>query len=262
MNICYLDSNIFSIFADDPSLANRFRAFIESKNLTLSLSDVNLAEISDATRKHEKIADFICSGPTALIKNQEMLLAEEVENYPNSFDHNPLLGWTSELPNERQQLLEKLVSEDMSNSRNEMKRNAIKMRKVINERKNNFPPRANGKYTKEQAVQFSEQKVLEQLCSRAPNFIQRFKDDLASLDISYFRSLRVIPFLSFFRYYLSGRVPNDGSDLGDMFHPAYFPYSRFAVLENDLAENMRQIKTVENSVSTLEIKTVAFLRDL
>ncbi len=76
MDICYLDSNIFSIFANDHSLADIFRAYIKTNNLTLALSDVNLAEISDATRKHKKIVDFICSGPTAQIKNQEMLLAD------------------------------------------------------------------------------------------------------------------------------------------------------------------------------------------
>lgn len=258
LKLCYLDSNIFSLVADDPESGLALRRYLNNKEICLSVSDINLVELGEATRKHKQIVEFICCPNTVVLKSQQNILIEEVGNYPRETGVDIIGSYLDSSEKTKKSLLENFLSQERKNSKNILREDASTMSKVLIQRKQNFPPSPSGKYIKEQASDFAKLVILGRLSKENPELLKNNID----INENYFRSLALSPYLSYFRYYLGNRTPNNKSDLGDFFHPTYLPFCNLAIVEKDMAENLRQIKLISPLISELQIEDIGFVRSL
>ncbi len=258
----YLDTNILCYVADHPSLWSSLRTLLYKKRLRLAISDVHFAELHDATRKHEKIADLFCFVPACLINSGENLLRDEIHAYPNTPDDPLFLSALSSQTHDRSIILTNLRSQQLQDSRSEMRHIANHMHAIIVERMQNFKPSPTGVYTKKQAPLFVHHAVIQQLMNQAPEFLLRFQDDHSRLSVDSFLSLRLGPLVAFFKYYLGKRRPIAPNDLGDQLHLQYFLYCNLVITEKDNAEIFSQAQTIEPFPDTLTIETIDFVRNI
>jgi hypothetical protein len=259
----YLDTNVLSELAKKREWWPAVREYLLREDLTIAVSS-QAAELASANRLHEALADIFTALPTAVIKPSQVVLAEEIRAHPRerggSFFAEPsgrLLG-----ANHGDRLRDFLGSEQLRAARELQRRDATQMATRIAHLRSNFPPEANGRYTKEQASGFAYDLTVQWLAGTDIRFLQQFADRLAELRVEVFKSVRLFAMVLYYKYYLAGRVPKSGSDFGDLFHLYALPYCAVAVLEKDLANVLGQIKRNDAVLESTEIHNLGFLRAL
>ena len=70
----YLDTNIICEVATRPTTWGPLGEWLGETGAMVALSDAHLAELHEVDRKHEAIADFLCSVPACFIKNGHKVL--------------------------------------------------------------------------------------------------------------------------------------------------------------------------------------------
>ena len=76
--------------------------------------------------------------------------------------------------------------------------------------------------------------------------------------INHFASLKMLALMTFYKFYLSGKKPND-SDIPDIIMSSSYPYVDKIITENNQAELMRQVQKRHKFLPNLEIETIADL---
>lgn len=261
-NLVYLDTCITSLLSDEEQNWEKFKKeYLCSKKLLLAISGSQLAEISDKTKTHHKIARLILDAPSALIKLDE-ILGEEVNAYPAYRQDTLILRSLEELKyqeNGVQVIKDFLTSSKLKKLRkwqNEVKLGEFEKRLLAN--KKNFPPRKNGKYDKDQASEFEYQMVVQWLTLYHPNFIE---NHIRDLDIRSFLSVRIFALYLFYKYYIESRDTKKG-DFLDLHHIMPLPYCKVAIVEKDMCAILRNIKKNHDVLKGVTIDKMASIRGL
>ena len=164
----YFDTNIISHFAKNRPLWSKLSDFLIQNDLTLGISSAHAAELSDAQKLHQILADLFVSVPSAVLKTPDMILAEEVKAHPSKRQDSLLLYPLNAIlfePNGLLKLQEFFSSMKLHNARKDQLLHAQHMARRHNELKNNFPPSKSGKYTREQADEFAQLQVMQWLAA-------------------------------------------------------------------------------------------------
>lgn len=260
----YFDTGIVShvanrLIMDDAQLWQSLFDLLTQNDLTLGVSDALLAELHDADRLHDSIVRLFASVPSALLKNGEMILDEEVEAYPESRTESL---WLRLFNINRQEEIRGLLSNELlSEARGVQLQHAEQMRPHLVQVRGNFLPSSTGQYTRNQANEFATAIVNQWLNTTHPDFLLGVR----GLSPNSFLSLRLYAYVVFYIYYLGRREPENLSDFGDLFHLASIPYCELAVMERDLCEVLNQIKRnadiPNNPLASTTVRNIEFFGD-
>lgn len=256
----YFDTNIISIVAQEGDLWEPIRQDFVDRNLTLAFGPGHAAELTDASHLYDRLVAFLVSVPSAVIKNPDDLVAEEVISFPQgrvesllSFPLNALLLEAGGIEKFRTFL----SSDSLANARADQKKHSRQMPTRHAKLKRNFPPARSGKYETHQADEFANLMTVQWLAGEHPQFIRAH----AQSDLSSFRSIRLYALVNFYKYYLGKRRPTRLSDFGDLLHLFSLPYCEVAVFERDLAEILGQIKRNHAILERTQIANLDYLHE-
>ena len=140
--------------------------------------------------------ELITTVPSAFVKRHDLILAEEVEAYPQHRTKSLLSSPITSLT-DRPTLIKFLSSPELTKARTEQRITSQTWGKLLQDLKSNFPPDKNGKYTREQAPFFAKIMTIQQLTGVHNNFLKRFEGKAETIDFDVFRSARSWPFLFF-----------------------------------------------------------------
>jgi hypothetical protein len=255
----YFDTNILSIIANDSTRWRALQDFLYRDKLCLAISGAQVAELSSDTRLHKPLNDFLTAVPSALIKPAHEILDEEVNGHPArrseslfAYPLNALYG--------KQDFALYLSSAKLVQARGEQRQTARIWMQHLSELKSNFPESKSGKYTADQASVFAWTLTIQQLSGSHRQFLERFKTDVSKLKTEVLLSAQIMGLAVFYKYYLSGRTPQD-SDFGDMFHLHAMPYCKLVIVERNMCEMLNQIKRKHHVLDGVVVKNLRFLDD-
>jgi hypothetical protein len=273
-SIAYFDTNIYGMLAERPESWSPVREFLFDRNLSLAMSDANVLELSDVPDRHLDLARFLLGMPSALLKIANQIIEEEVQAYLSGATVNPLLGPICSLILEQDDpvgfLLERLFGDvNVRLRRAEMTRNKAKFVGRIRATYENFSPVAcSDRYTEADAPYYAFQQIfLQFLCPDWPKCAQAVSRELDGVPeritttMSRFKGLWLFGLVQFYRYYLHGREP-EGNDYGDFLQVLPIAYSRLAVVENDLCDELKHIKSTGGALRYTNIRNVQWLREV
>lgn len=256
----YLDTNILSHLCTKTDLYRPFFDFLTRNDLTIAISAGLLAELSQVTRKHTDLDLLLTMCPSALVKTGEMLLQEEVQAHPNYRNETLMLYPLNSLMGSKF-LEEHLSSSELAEARRIQLTFAEQQEERHRRLKGNFPPSKSGKYTKKQAPEFVWNDTCQWLLSQHTTFMKPFMENIADFKAEVFLSVQLSAYVRFYKYYLGGRNPKL-SDFGDLFHLASIPYCEMAILERDLCEILKQIKSHRRMLENVRVENIDFINRL
>jgi hypothetical protein len=255
----FFDTNIISNLAKDPSLWGPLQDFLYRDDLCIAVSGPLAAELSSAPGLHGPVNDLLTSVPSALIKTADLILDEEVQAHPQrrsetlmQFSLNQLYG--------TQDFARYLSSPELAEAREGQHVGRQVWTQRLEDQKSNFPPSKTGKHKSDQADLFAWCLTIQQLAGSHPEFMQRFKNDVANFKAEVFPSAQIMGYALFYKYYLAGLTPKD-SDFGDMFHLHAMPYCKLVVVERNMCEVLKQIKRNHKALDGVVLKNLKFLKD-
>jgi len=255
----HFDTNILSILAKNQSLWQPLQDFLYDNDLCLAIGEGQFAELNSDDRLHQPLNDLLTAVPSAIIKNHQIILDEEVKAHPDKrtdtllqYPLNSLFG-TNDLSNY-------LSSSELTEARNEQKLNSqIWMQRLI-ALQSNFPPDKNGKYTRGQAPLFAWTMTIQELQAEYLSFLKQFQEDASKFNDETFLSIQINAYVTFYKYYLQGQQPKP-SDFGDMFHLHAMPYCKLVVVERNICEVLNQVKKNSSVLKGVVVKNIRFLDD-
>lgn len=236
----YPDTNILGIIADDLTKWKPLQDFLHGNDLCIALSPGQASELSDVGRLHQKLNTILTTVPTIITKTPDEILEQEVNLYPEVRKANIVGGYLNEFFM-TDRLEEFLSSDDLAAARLSQRETSLQMPSRLEELKQNFPPRDDGTYDVDQAVEFVWIYILQWLSPLHPSFLSQFRENASDLNIRPFLSLAIMGYVIFYKYYIHGKDPIP-SDFGDLFHLFVIPYCELAILERDLCNVLNHIK--------------------
>jgi hypothetical protein len=272
-SIAYFDTGIYGMLVTRPESWKRIRAFLMDHNLLLGVSDTNILELSDAGRLHRDLARFLLQVPSAMLQPTNQIIEDEVHTYLNGTTVNPVFGPITSLIFESNDPLGDLVrllrDKGIRGLRSSMVQQKPAFEKRIHDTRENFEPLVcPDRYTEADGPFYAFGLIfLQILCQDWPACAARIKKELETAPVkdpailSQFRGLWLSSLAQFYRYYLHCREPS-GNDYGDFLHVLPIAYSRLAVVENDLSEDLRHIKRNDAVLQHTEVCNIEFLRQL
>ncbi|MCW5594122.1 MAG: hypothetical protein KIT07_03510 [Anaerolineales bacterium] len=256
----YFDTNIISYLAKEKNVWSKLRDFLFENNLTLAISGIHLAELSNVRRNHDDLKEMLLSIPSALVKNVDVVISEEIGAYPDDRDADLLyypIQYALLQENGIRELEEQLGSYNLRKARVELDKQANSMAVQIMKLKQNFPTSKSGKYIREQGSQYSKEIVWQWLSKSHPEFTKNTQKE--QLDATRFKTVWVFSQMCFYRYYLNNRTFSKTSDFGDLHHCLLLSYCDLIVMERDLANLLKQIQKRNNQVLQAPIHDIDFL---
>lgn len=260
----YFDTNIISHLAKNIDLWHPLFNFLEQNDLTLGVSGAQVVELFDAKGLHEDIVALFLSVPSGLLKTWDMILDEEVKSHPHWRRDSLLLYPLNAMfiePGGVEKLQDFLSSKGLRAARKDQLEHAQQMAERHANLRNNFLPSKTGKYTRQQADEFAWMLVMQRLAPTHRDFLVGFKNDIESLHLQVFLSIRLFAHVIFYKYYLGQREPKRSSDFGDLSHLAYIPYCEVAVMERDLCNVLNQIKNHQDTLKSTVVRDIDFFAD-
>jgi len=260
----YCDTNIISHLAKTKHLWSRLFDFLVENDLTLGISGAQLVELSDAKSLLNDLAKLFLRVPSALLKNSETVLAEEVEAHPQRRTKSLLLQPLNAMLLEAdglQKLQGHLSSPGLRNARKTQLDLARQLASKHAEVKTNFPPSRTGDYTREQADEFASAIVMQWLADDHRDFLVGFQSHIPDFHPEVFLSIRLFAHVIFYKYYLGRREPNKISDFGDVGHALLIPYCELAIMERDLCNVLNQIKHNQDTLASTIVRDIDFFQD-
>lgn len=259
----YCDTNILSHVAKHRELWSPLSQYLLQHDLTLAVGS-QVAELTDALRLHEALAILLTAVPSAIIKQWDVILEEEVRAHPEqrnetllSYPLNALL-----LQEGGPQQLEAFLSSDgLREARSGQLALAAQLAGRHHELKSNFPPSAGGEYTREQASAFAWTQTIQWLAKNHRTFLEQFQSNVAGFNDKTFKSVRLFGLVIFYKYYLGRRDPRRMSDFGDLAHLFAIPYCAVAIMERDLANVLQQIRRHDSVLGSTRISDIGFFKN-
>jgi hypothetical protein len=264
LHFAYFDTNILSHLAKNKQLWAKLFGFLTQNHLTLGIGGAQVAELSDARNLHQALAEMFVALPSAILKNWDTVLDEEVIAHPQqrteSLFYYPLNALLFE-QNGLQALQDFLSSSQLSDARKDQLFHAQKFAKHHSELKDNFPKSKTGKYSREQADEFAWIMVMQWLGNTHRNFLEGFQNEIGNFHPEVFLSIRLFAHIIFYKYYLGQREPTKISDFGDLAHLFVLPYCELAIMERDLCNVLNQIKRNQDTLKSTIVRDIDFFED-
>lgn len=265
--VLYLDTNAWVNLCRRKPGVSRQRVTDEllSRELCLGIGQQTIAEMSDWPGLHEEFTRLISLWPTAIIKTNDDITAEEIAGYPRKGKvtlPSAAVGFGVPEVVEEHPVFRGLRCADAEEGRERQKQDARKMATRLDELRDNFGRGGDGKFSLDRAGEFADLLVFQKLCSRDLKFVKKQAGDgTRVLDTSPFLTLRLFALVVYFKYYNRNRRPKH-SDLGDLEHLWPVPYSDTVVLEKDQADLLERIRRRHpDLLSEVRILTLDALRE-
>lgn len=261
----YIDTGVLSHIVKTKSLWPALNNFLVRNNLTIGISGGLLAELSEATRLHKELTDFLFLNPSAILKDWQEVQREEIEAHPLQRKDTLFLqaiNLAGLEPDGIEEFQSYLGSEQLVEVRERQKIHSAQLLERYRLYKGNFPPAKSGKYEVSQGGLFSDLIVMQWLASIDKEFLSQFKDNAQNLNTSTFRSIKLFALVIFYKYYLGRREPINRSDFGDLTHLLWIPYCKILITERDLCNTLNQIKRRDSVLAETDIENVDFLSTL
>jgi len=254
------DTGIVSTFIKNRSLWQPLGDFLFDNDLCLAIGEGQVAELNSDDRLHAPFVDLVTTVPSAFVKTHDVILAEEVESYPEarraSLLSSPITSLTDRL-----EFIEFLSSVRLTSARSDQRLTSQTWARFIQDLKPNFPPDKGDKYTRSQAPFFANVLTLQQMVGIHDAFLQRFAGKADTIKFDVFRSAQLMSYFVFYKYYLAGHEPKPPNDFGDSFHLHTLPYCKLAIMERGMCEVLQQVKKNTNLLDGVVVKNIDFLKD-
>ena len=258
--VVHPDTGIVSTIIKDKTLWQPLGDFLFDNDLCLAIGEGQVAELNSDDRLHQPFVELITTVPSAFVKRHDLILAEEVEAYPQRRTKSLLSSPITSLT-DKPTLIKFLSSPELTEARTEQRITSQTWGRLLQELKLNFPPDKNGKYTREQAPFFAKIMTIQQLTGVHNDFLKRFEGKAETIDFDVFRSAQIMAFFVFYKYYIAGHQPKPPNDFGDAFHLHTLPYCKLALMERGMCEVLQQVKKNSNILNGVVIKNIDFLKD-
>lgn len=260
--IAYFDTNILSYLVHNQQLWPRLHEFLTQNNYVLGISSAHVAELSEATRQHQALAELFMRVPSGILKTWEAIFAEEVHAHPQKREESLLAYQFAPSDSDNLQRIQVfLSSQRLALARQDQLRYAQQMPERYSELQDNFPSSKTGKFTVSQADQFAWMQVIQWLGQMHRDFLIRFQNDIGHFHTDMFLSIRLFAHVIFYKYYIGKRKPQKTSDFGDLAHVFFLPYCGIVIMERDLCNILNQIKRNHDTLTTTAIHTINFFDD-
>jgi hypothetical protein len=256
----YFDTNIISIIVEHPEWYRPLFNFLFKNNSYVALPDALLAELSQATRKHDEFNTFFSLLPSAEIIGFEAVIEEEVKSYPK-MRADTLMLWSTNLEFARHSIISCLGSDKIREARRKQLLYAKNMKQYLESVRSNFPQSNRGKYNIEQAEIFAWMVTAHWLQASHPDFMKKLNVKRRLLKTEAFPSIQLFAYYVYYKCYLDSRQPKALSDFGDLFHIFYFPCCKLIVLERDMCNILNKIKSHFKMLDNVEVKNVDFFSE-
>lgn len=237
MKICQVDTCVISDVLENEIALNSFKKFIVESNSLIGLSVYAFYELSKSEKIYNKFKIIFPPKRIVLLKTSSMLLEDEMEAYLSLKKIEPIFI----PPTENFDLINSVFSSE------KMRNNYIKLDNDKNivlthilDLKRSFPPKKNGKYTKEDRIEFVKKVTIQQFERFNREWFLHRKNE--NFNYSAFKSLTGQLYITFFKFYiLKDRKPKV-SDIIDITMSASFPYVDFILTEKNLAYDIKQMQ--------------------
>ena len=204
----------------------------------------------------------------------QQIIEDEIESCLNGTKVNPVCAPITPLILESEDPIKDLDSllfrtEVVVELRTQMIKQKPEFEARIHTTLENFDPIVDPeRYTEADAPYFAFQLILLQiLCKDHPAFAEQVLQEMKRSSRTPFHMLSRLTGLwtstlaQYYRYYLFGRTPS-GNDYGDLIQVIPIPYCRYAIVENDLHDELNRLKRTEAVLRDTEIRNLKFLREL
>ncbi|MCX6158382.1 MAG: hypothetical protein NTY74_10440 [Ignavibacteriae bacterium] len=214
----------------------------------------NIEEMEICKDIFEEFISYTSIMPTILLKTDEMLLDEEINNYENdNYKIDPILIFVNMLKGAdyykefKDIFTQNIISENF-------KRNRDLKPFVLNAmvKKSNSYPSENIFLEKRYINNWLTSEMHNILFGIYKEFVDNKIKLREPLNYDKFLSLKSMTLIRFYKFYLKHRKPKP-SDVNDVYISSAFPYVDSVFLEKDMTNQILQIKNKHNFYKELEI---------
>jgi hypothetical protein len=265
-SLAQLDTNVLSEMLKHPR--REFRHFFERffvRQYVPCVSGFTLLEIMDAPPIYDIFLDYFSTLPIVILKGYEQLLEDEISAYPDPSCIVPALVATPivDLPQgmtRREGLEAALQSPDVQERRDswlgDVKSEIINgMLSLVR----NFPPNGTS-YSKKRIREFGAEASFQQLCMRAPAFVQSVLDSGGTVEVAAFPSVMAMSYTVFYKFYADASRRPSESDVFDIIMAGSVPYVDSVFTERHQAEVLKKLRGVDAVAEHVKTYTLADLR--
>jgi len=253
-----LDTNAISeIVKNEESRTNYFN-WSGKNNQLICFTPWSLLELRKDSRVYSTFQEIFSIVPCFMIKPYYHILKEEINNYPN-IDHVDPIIFTFDPFNEKvERRLKYILNTLFTNSQilgSEFEWDNNWKTQVLNSilsLKSNFEPKNN--YDSSDANRFVKKALPNYIHSQFPNKIVN-----DTIDPGPFKSVRLLLYVIFYRFYSENRNP-EPQDIFDLMINAATPYMDSAIVEKFQAEIFKKIRNNSVLPATFDIRTLKDLR--
>jgi hypothetical protein len=263
--ICYLDTCVLSeIIKNKQKEFNNILKRHSPDDSIIGISISTLFELRQHQKLYESFIKIFSIIPLVFIKSYNQIFQEEINNYPNYKNINPILHAVSPSSINKfgklNELLKHIFSKqeilDIEHKWNTEKRsifdNILKL-------KNNFPPKKD-RYSSTEAIEFVREATFQQIILQAPEFIQNFIKRKKIVDVDAFPSLKIQLYNVFYRFYDGNRKP-EIQDVFDILISSSIPYIEFFYTERFQAEIIKKVNNRDTFINNVKTYTMRELRN-
>jgi hypothetical protein len=238
-NLCLVDTCILSDLFENETAYRNFIQFLILKKCFLGISIFTVNELQKSKNNFDRFKNDFKILPTFLVKPSEMILADEisyypVENMPETISLNKL------------DLTDRFL-EYLLNSEKYQKvisfletTKPIVLQSILNLKKN-YPPNKNGKYSNDQIQNFVARVISQQLQKTHSSWLINVTER-NPLEIDKIKSLKSQLLITFWKFYLMQDRKPRLSDIFDIAFSSAFPYVDYVFTENNIVNDIIQIK--------------------
>lgn len=263
-SIAYFDTNIISNLAKVRPLWPNLFEFLRTNNLAIEVSTPQFTELADARSIHPDLVILFMNVSIGILKIWDEKITEEVRSLHNFRSDSLLLYPLNAIILEKDGV-EKLFSFLSSRKQFEARDDQIKHAQLMESRhtrlKKNFPPSKSGKYIINQADEFTQLMVTQWLSYEHKRLLEEMQKNISKFNPDVFKSIRLLGYVTYYKYYLGQREPKKLSDFGDLGHLFYIPYCELVVTERDLGNVLTQIKQNNNIMENTIVRNIELLND-
>jgi hypothetical protein len=223
----------------------------------------NLVELRRDKKTYNNFLKFFSIYPCFLLKTQEMILTNEVENYKSSDKINILFNAFTPAGNDASNSLKKSIdtyfsNKEMMSIESNWRENESEILAAWLNHKDNFEP------TKHSANNFDAQNYVETaelqfLCFEYPDFVKRTIAQKEDIDFNFFPSLKVMLYSQYYRLFDSSWTegPQEVTDVSIM---AAAPYVDVIIAEKFQANIFDKIRKLIAQLSIIEFHRLSKIR--
>ena len=254
---------VYRHLLDNPEDVTKFYHFIKSNLLFPAISDIVFLELSPKSKHREELNTLLPGINSILLKKSNQIIEEEVNNYPNGIDTSIIdeNGYLIALLFKKE-IEKKLASSQTRKDWKTFRSFSSQMESKLTSVMKGYPTSSSGKYSRDQAYDFSKLIVMKWLSGEHPRFILPHLKKKNEFKPEGIQSIQLFANYVFYKYYNGRRTPKKLSEFGDLFHLFYLPFCKQAVLERDMCSILLNIQKEENLLQGVTIHNIDFFKTL